>query len=161
MEEQNNLNIDHDVDNIIKEAKKFRFQIELSQTNNSEKKEIIQKIINNIENIQEANDPNKNKNILSDFTNNVYHQPWTKLKVFHKEDRINKFVDDKFKNDPNKDEILQLLIDKCKDGYLNKKEVVNYDTVTGKIIEIPLLKIVEGKYELHINKPKTKKIKST
>ena len=160
MEDNAVTNIEQDIDGIIKESKKFRFQLELSQTTDLKKKELLEKIIKNMESYQLNTHPDKFKNIIQEFNNKVYFQSWAKLKLLHKQDRIKIYVEEKFKDEQKliKDQILKLLLEKCEAGYLNKKENVEYDSLKGKIINIiGLIKNEENNiYEFETPKLKKK-----
>lgn len=152
------VNIENELESIINDSKIFRFQLELTQVNDDNKKILLEKIIKkiNTSTLEVNNDSSKFKNLITEFANKVYLQPWLKLKSMHHEDRLKKFVEEKFKDEQKKSDLINLLLENNKSGYFKKKDSVVYNSVNGTIIEIPNLKKDDnGTYLLEV--PKTKK----
>lgn len=86
-----------------------------------------------------------NKEILSN--ENLYTKNWIKLNVVHKILKIKEFVNSlEIKSDTERNKLLNYLIEMVKLKVLTKKEKVNYDTISGKIISICDLQFIDGKY---------------
>jgi hypothetical protein len=128
--------IDQEIDNIIKESKKFRFQLELSQTTDADKKLLLNQIIDSLDKKNNENNSDTSKNILQKFSDKVYSQSWSKLKSIHKEDRLKKFVNEKHNNN---EKLLKFLIEHLENGHFNKKNTINYDSISASIVSIPNL----------------------
>jgi hypothetical protein len=96
--------------------------------------------------ISEAqNETNDNKDNLSN--ENLYTKNWIKLNVVHKILKIKEFVNSlKIDSDIERNKIQNILIEMIKMKVLTKKEKVNYDVVSGKIISICDLQFIDGKY---------------
>jgi hypothetical protein len=140
MEEAQFISIDHDIDEIIKTCKLFRFQLELSQKSNSDKESQLRKIISDLEVTAIKTDESPQlRNILSSFSDRVYNQPWNKLKPIHKEDRLKKYVELKYETNKEKNNILKIIMDGLNEGIFNKVNSVEYDVKTAKITNIPIL----------------------
>jgi hypothetical protein len=77
----------------------------------------------------------------------LYLKPWAKLTAIHKIIKIKEFVNMLLiKNETDKDELKEKLIDMVKNKIITKKDSVLYDSTKGKIISIPNLQYVNGKY---------------
>lgn len=77
----------------------------------------------------------------------LYLKLWTKLSAIHKIIKIKEYVNMlSIKNDKDKDELKEKLIDLVKNKIITKKDTVLYDSTKGKIISIPNLQFLNGKY---------------
>ena len=77
----------------------------------------------------------------------LYLKLWTKLSAIHKIIKIKEYVNMlSIKNDKDKDELKEKLIDLVKNKIITKKDTVLYDSIKGKIISIPNLQFLNGKY---------------
>lgn len=149
MEESQFISIEHDIDDIIKTCKLFRFQLELSHINDSNKETQLRKIISDLDNVCIKKDETLQlKTIITSFSDKVYNQSWNKLKSFHKEDRLTKYIDSKYEKHKDKSTILKLVINGLNEGLFNKTASVEYDAKTAKIISIPILNESEGSFSL-------------
>jgi hypothetical protein len=77
----------------------------------------------------------------------LYLKPWAKLTPIHKIIKIKEFVNMLLiKNEEDKEALKEKLIDMVKNKVITKKDSVLYDSTKGKIISIPNLQYVNGKY---------------
>jgi hypothetical protein len=77
----------------------------------------------------------------------LYLKPWTKLTAIHKIIKIKEFVNMLLiKDEKDKDELKEKLVDMVKNKIITKKDSVLYDSTKGKIISIPNLQFINGKY---------------
>jgi len=77
----------------------------------------------------------------------LYLKLWTKLSAIHKIIKIKEYVNMlSIKNDKDKDELKEKLIELVKNKIITKKDTVLYDSTKGKIISIPNLQFLNGKY---------------
>ena len=100
---------------------------------------------------------NTNINILSDTEKSetveksenidyLYTKSWNKLNQIHKVIKIKEFINSLEIKENDKEELRENLIDMLKDK--KNKNKINYDDVKCKIINIPLLTFIDGKYKL-------------
>lgn len=88
-----------------------------------------------------------NNNEIKYSDDYLYKKPWAKLTNIHKVIKIKEFISKLLINDEkDKDELKQKLIDMVKNKQLSKKEIVNYDSINGRIIAIMILEYKNGKY---------------
>jgi hypothetical protein len=135
--------IGKEIEILVKDNMRFRFQLELSKTSDNGRKDTIGKILNNLDNkntASEVDTMNKKNKIFDDLDKRIYSQPWTKLKSFQKETKIKDYVNEKFNSYVGKDQVLNLLMSALEKKELNKTSDVEYDTTNMKIINIPKLK---------------------
>ena len=77
----------------------------------------------------------------------LYLKLWTKLSAIHKIIKIKEYVNMLLiTNDKDKDELKEKLIDLVKNKIITKKDTVLYDSTKGRIISIPNLQFLNGKY---------------
>ena len=77
----------------------------------------------------------------------LYLKPWTKLTAIHKIIKIKEYANMLLvKDEKDKDELREKLIDMVKNKIITKKDSVLYDSTKGKIISIPNLQFIDGKY---------------
>jgi len=77
----------------------------------------------------------------------LYLKPWAKLTPIHKIIKIKEYVNMLLiKNEEEKESLKEKLIDMVKNKVITKKDSVLYDSTKGKIISIPNLQYVNGKY---------------
>jgi hypothetical protein len=81
----------------------------------------------------------------------LYLKLWTKLSAIHKIIKIKEYVNMLLiANDKDKDELKEKLIDMVKNKTITKKDTVLYDSIKGKIISIPNLQFLNGKYTFNL-----------
>lgn len=78
--------------------------------------------------------------LLDEASNNVYTKKWNRMPNYHKMQKIREYLDETHKDDPKRDEIEKMLMERIKDGKLNSCKFVEYDTTTFKIAKITLSK---------------------
>ena len=85
---------------------------------------------------------------LNSFSDDyLYQKPWTKLTAIHKIIKIKEFITSlEIKDEKEKLEIKEKLIELVKNKILTKKDSVIYDPIKAKIISIQSLQFKEGKY---------------
>ena len=77
----------------------------------------------------------------------LYLKLWTKLSAIHKIIKIKEYVNMLLiTNAKDKDELKEKLIELVKNKTITKKDTVLYDSTKGKIISIPNLQFLNGKY---------------
>lgn len=128
-----------EIESLIKDNKRFRFELELSQTSNVDRKTQITNILKTLnEKIEEpVND--KHKKMFDALEKEIYKQPWNKLKSFHRDVKIKEFVEKTYTDNPKKPQILELLLEALGNGELNTMKKVSYDTTNSQITKITVL----------------------
>lgn len=77
----------------------------------------------------------------------IYRKPWNKLNTIHKVIKIKEFINKLESDDIEmKKKIKNKLIDMVKEKKLTKKTDINYDSVNGCILSIPVLQYKDSKY---------------
>ena len=77
----------------------------------------------------------------------LYLKLWTKLSAIHKIIKIKEYVNMLLiTNNKDKDELKEKLIELVKNKIITKKDTVLYDSTKGRIISIPNLQFLNGKY---------------
>ena len=77
----------------------------------------------------------------------LYLKPWVKLNTIHKIIKIKEYINMLLINDENeKNELKEKLINMIKTKIITKKDSILYDSTKGKIISIPNLQFINGKY---------------
>jgi hypothetical protein len=142
----NNDTIINEFNKIITDNTLFRFNRELENCHEEEKKVIITKIIKKMGNSGNNNEYdtkeiNKNKlnNFLDKITHNKYKQTWTRLNLDQKTTKIEEFINNIDNTEIDKKEKEKLVL-KLKDmlntnKLLSSKEV-KYDKIECKILSI-------------------------
>jgi hypothetical protein len=98
-------------------------------------------------NINTISDTEKSETIeKSENIDYLYTKSWNKLNQIHKVIKIKEFINSLEIKENDKEELRENLIDMLKDK--KNKNKINYDEVKCKIINIPLLTFVDGKYKL-------------
>ena len=104
----------------------------------------IKNEINDILLTETENDSVKENEYSEDF---YYKKPWTKLSLVHKTIKMKEFVKALIiKDDKDMNELKKKLISLIKKKILTKKDSVKYDAINARIISIPSLKYLNGKY---------------
>ncbi len=97
---------------------------------------------NSLANMTES--PTSNQQYSDDY---LYQKAWTKLTAIHKIIKVKEYVNALLvKNDSDKQELKEKLVEMVKNKVLTKKDSVLYDSVKGKVISIPILEYKNGKY---------------
>jgi hypothetical protein len=138
--------VDNQIDEIIKDNKIFRFASELQGTTDSERKKQLKTIIHVLQGAQYENSHQKIVEMYDDIDKHIYEQRWVKLNKEQKKFKINEFLNETIKDQDNKNIIkteMNELIDKNK---LRTIKDVEYDSKTSKIINIFILKNIDGKF---------------
>jgi hypothetical protein len=80
----------------------------------------------------------------------VYKKPWNKLNIIHKKIKMEEFVNNLIIEDLEMKKLLKnQLVLMIKNKQLTKKNEVEYDAVSGKIISIPSLKYKNNNYNIN------------
>jgi hypothetical protein len=80
----------------------------------------------------------------------LYQKPWTKLTAIHKIIKIKEFTNSLLiKDETEKSDIREKLVNLIKNKILTKKDSVLYDPVKSKIISIPSLQFKGGIYIIY------------
>jgi len=133
----------NDFDKVIKNNLIYRFTNEFNNTFDDDRKQILIKVLKNINKEKEIEIDTKqlNKNKLNDFldkiTNNKFKQTWSRLNYDQKFMKIEEFINNyEYKSSVNKKNIIKhfkYLLDKNK---LSSSKEVSYDKETCKITAI-------------------------
>lgn len=130
----NSINIE--VERIKKKFFIRRLQSELETLDETNPKyDYIKKIYNELTHVT-----NNLGTLLDEASNNVFSKKWNRMPNYHKMQKIREYLDETHKDDPKRDEIEKMLMEKIKDGKLNSCKFVDYDTTTFKIKKITLSK---------------------
>ena len=138
---QNLLEINY-LSNLIKSCEKNglnkKYLLEEKILKLSENSEIKNTIPNNTES------PTTSTQYTDDY---LYLKPWVKLNTIHKIIKIKEYINMLLINDENeKNELKEKLINMIKTKIITKKDSILYDSTKGKIISIPNLQFINGKY---------------
>ena len=138
---QNLLEINY-LSNLIKSCEKNglnkKYLLEEKLLKLSENYEIKNTIPNNTES------PTTSTQYTDDY---LYLKPWVKLNTIHKIIKIKEYINMLLINDENeKNELKEKLINMIKTKIITKKDSILYDSTKGKIISIPNLQFINGKY---------------
>ena len=77
----------------------------------------------------------------------IYKKPWNKLNNIHKIIKLKEFINTLHFDDIEMKKTLQIkLINMIKDKTLTKNADINYDSVNGSIVAIPMLQYINNKY---------------
>ena len=141
---QNLLEINY-LTNLIKSCEKNglnkKYILEEKLLKLSQNSEIKNTIPSNISN---TDSPTTSTQYTDDY---LYLKPWTKLTAIHKIIKIKEYANMLLiNNEKDKDELKEKLIDMVKNKIITKKDSVLYDSTKGKIISIPNLQFINGKY---------------
>ena len=135
------MNVTTNVNNIekmIRDNHVYRFTTELENTYDSERKILIEKILNKLKG-EKNKEPINNK--LNDYfdkiTNNCYKKQWSKLQDFHKKEKIIEYIQNQQISEKEKNKLKKTLIFKLENSDLPTK-YVDYDSKECKINLIKL-----------------------
>jgi len=126
------------IEDIIRDNKTYKYQQEFETISDATRKKLLQKAIFELT----TDKLEKSVTKIESFNNSLdktaqlmFKQPWHKLQSFQKEEKIKEYVNDKFKNHKNIDEIIKFYLDR-QDSLKTAKDVI-YDLTTCKITNIP------------------------
>ena len=92
----------------------------------------------------------QNSTIINDIKYSeeyMYRKPWNKLNAIHKIIKIKEFISNlQFDDNEMKNNIKDKLVLMIKDKKLTKKTDINYDSINGIILSIPVLQYNNNKY---------------
>ena len=95
-------------------------------------------------NISNTESPTTSTQYTDDY---LYLKPWVKLNTIHKIIKIKEYINMLLINDEkDKNELKEKLINMVKTKIITKKDSILYDSTKGKIISIPNLQFINGKY---------------
>jgi hypothetical protein len=133
--------------NLIKACEKYglkkKYILEEKLIKLSEDSETKILIIKNTSNLNNTESPTS-----AQYTDDyLYLKPWVKLTTIHKIIKIKEYINMLLINDEkDKNELKEKLIDMVKNKIITKKDSILYDSTKGKIISIPNLQFINGKY---------------
>ena len=141
---QNLLEINY-LSNLIKSCEKNglnkKYILEEKLLKLSQNSEIKNTIPSNISNTES---PTTSTQYTDDY---LYLKPWVKLNTIHKIIKIKEYINMLLINDENeKNELKEKLINMIKTKIITKKDSILYYSTKGKIISIPNLQFINGKY---------------
>jgi hypothetical protein len=154
---QENLNITY-LTNLIKACEKNNIvndilqgkldKLRESETKSETKspKPILRNVSKN--SLNTKGNPNTDSPTSNQFSDDyLYQKPWTKLTAIHKIIKIKEYTNSLLiKDESEKADLREKLVNLIKNKVLTKKESVLYDPVKSKIISIPSLQFKGGKY---------------
>ena len=110
--------------------------------------------------------PENIKKLLNEEKDNIFKQPWNRLDMGMKLNRIRVFSEsvakEKKLSKEKQEELRKILVDACRSNKLNKINDINYDTEECEIISIKQLDIKDQKISFSTNDvKKTKKTTKT
>lgn len=147
----------NEIESLVKSNIIFRFGLELSNTQDSQRKKDIQNILQRYETKrEEENIKEKREKMFEQIDKEVFKQKWTKLSDFHKEIKIKEYVEEKYNSHKNKNLLLNLLIETLKEGKLKTEKFIKYDSKNSKIAEINNLLEEEDSFKFENKKVKSK-----
>ena len=125
--------------NLLKQAKKNKLDAS-----------IIKKKINDLNEDDLNDDTITNTETDRTFSDDyVYKKSWNKLNNVHKIIKIREFVNKLLiDNEKDKNKLKKKLITLVKNKSITKKKSVNYDSVNGRIVSIPILEYKNHKYQI-------------
>ena len=95
-------------------------------------------------NISNTESPTTSTQYTDDY---LYLKPWVKLNTIHKIIKIKEYINMLLINDEkDKNQLKEKLINMIKNKIITKKDSILYDSTKGKIISIPNLQFINGKY---------------
>jgi len=134
-----NNNIQNELDSLIKNNHKYRFELEYNDTEDIDRKKSLTSLLNKYETKSEQSIVDeKKKKMFDEIDRQVFRQKWSKLSEHHKEIKIREYVNDKYSKYEKKETLLNNLITLLKSGKSKIDKYVNYDNTlsTPKIVEI-------------------------
>jgi hypothetical protein len=151
----NDTTINSSFGTLITDNMRFRFQLELSQTTDQARKDMITNILKtyDVQEIQ-TEQPNKVQKMFENLDREIFKQPWSKLKLHQREVKLREYVNDKYKDNPDKEEVMTLLVSANASKHLHSADVA-YDRELSKITDIPrVVRNADNKYELKVTRAK-------
>jgi hypothetical protein len=113
--------------------------LEFDKTKNTDRIDLINKIINEnyTDKVKKTN--NSLNNMFDEIEHSMYNKPWIKLQNYHKIIKLKEYIDKTFDKSQKKN-IEKICIDSVNLGNLNKNNKVDYNVNEQKIISITALK---------------------
>lgn len=162
MAEYQNNSIINEIESIIRDNRIFQYTAELSNTNDPQKKDKLIKIIQELKvtTEQENNDTTRKKKeqLIENIENHIYKQPWNKLKDFQRELKLMEFIEEKYNNHKNKNNLIILLKKEINNLKTNKS--VKYNSEQMKIDSIPNLQEINEDFKMDYSNDNVKNNKS-
>lgn len=125
------------LNNLLKQAKKNKIDTSAIETK-------LQDLENEITESISNTDTEKEMIYSDDF---IYKKQWNKLNTVHKIIKVREFVNKLSISDTKQSKLLKdQLINLVKIKKLTKKTSVNYDSVNGRIVSIPVLEYKNNQY---------------
>ena len=93
-----------------------------------------------------------NSSMFDEAIKMVYMKPWNRLPNFHKKVKLTEYVNELYAEHKDHKKILNLLVNALEDNNLGTIKHVVYDNKNSKIINIPVLCEINGKFQLKIKK---------
>lgn len=128
--------ITNEINDIIKNNIIYRFENELVDTVDNNKKNIINNILSILQNKTdkiEKNTKTKLDNIFLDLDKKIYSQPWNKIQQNYKENKLIEYIDENYNDNPNKLLIKEFLLNLLETGKLKTIKDIEYDQKEAKI----------------------------
>jgi hypothetical protein len=147
--------LNKEIDDMIKENKRTRFESELGDTIDEERKNHLNEILNKILNKKPIID--EKSTLLSYFeeiNKNIVLQSWNKLNPIIKNKKIEEYISERYQDD--KLIALEKINNIINKGLLTNK-YIQYDSKIGKISDIPNFKKENNEYIFNIEKKIIKK----
>ena len=159
--------MEHDLKNILKEDSVEKPQIKDESTIRVHKKPMqlrdIESRSSNTNREHKHETPEHMKQLLNEEKDNIFKQPWNRLDMGMKLNRIRLFSEETAKehklSKEKQEELRKILVETCRGNKLNKVTDVFYDTELCGITSIRNLEIKDGKIGFNIGE--AKKLKKT
>ena len=150
-----------DINEIVKELKTHHFTSEYNniKDDDNERSKILKELIEMLNIINITKESAKNE-IGNKVYNAAFSKPWKKLLNFHRDIKLKEFIDEKFSNKTEDEQIeLRNLLNTKANPILQLEKNIIYDISSMKIVNIPILEYNEDnkKYVVFVKKPKSKK----
>lgn len=150
--------IKQNIDNMIRTNMLYRFNCELQVSEDKDRRQVITHIIEKINNNINENIcvKDKRERMFKQIDIDVYKQKWSRLQQFHKENRINKYIDSKYTNHKDKEILRKKLLENLNNNIYKTEKFVKYDIKNACIIDIINYIEKDGEFIFDIIKQKNK-----
>ncbi|ARF09244.1 hypothetical protein Catovirus_2_193 [Catovirus CTV1] len=146
----------NEIESLVKSNIMFRFGLELSGTEDPDRKKNIQTILQKFGTRQHNESvKEKREKMFNDIDKAVFKQKWSKLSDHHKEIKIKEYIDQKYEKHKNKNQLTELLLSSLKEGKFKTDKFIKYDPRRSNITEI--CHLVESEENFYFEEKKIKK----
>jgi hypothetical protein len=130
------ISINTEIDKIKKDLFVKRIQLEVSKMDSDEpRKKYLLNILSEL-----SHKDTLFETLVASAENNACVKKWNRVPDFYKKRKIIEYMEEKYKINPKRKEIEEMLINKINKGELNTCKIVTYDTEKMKITKICISK---------------------